>query len=116
MGREWAVCPICAKSEVERWRVRSAGNLEDLLESWDWMKKRMTMESNANVCHKLQVKRYRSILEAARGTTVHDVIRLRDKVRRLQDTNAQLISALNQVRAELSERETESSAPSSSGN
>lgn len=106
MGTETIVCPICAKREVEKWRERSAGNLEDLLESWDWMKKRMTLESNANVSHKMQVKRYRSILEAARGTTVHDVIRLREKVRRLQDTNAQLISALNQLRAELSERGT----------
>ena len=70
----------------------------------------MTVESNANVCQKMQVKRYRSILEAARGTTVHDVIRLRDQVARLQDTNAQLISILTQVRAELAEAE----APSSS--
>jgi hypothetical protein len=88
--------------------------------SWDSVKKRVTHLSNADVCQRMLVHKYRSLIQVTRGTSAYDVIRLREKVKRLEERNAQLISLLNQVRdelhAETKDQTISASSSCSSGN
>lgn len=93
----------CISCLVEKRRIRSERSLQDLMETWDDVKKRLTLESNGKVCEVMRVKRYKSLLATAQGTTVHDVIRLQARVKQLEDSNAQLIQLLDHVRSELLE-------------
>ena len=89
-------------------------NLMKLLESWDYVKKRMAMESNARLRLRMKGMRYREIVRTARVTTVEDVIRLQEQVTRLQETNARLMFHMNQLRQQLTHMDITSCSRTSS--